>query len=53
VVPTDPAAAMLEVTKYEAKRAGLTATFSPGTLESAAEMRTLTEGMVDIQIAAP
>ena len=53
VVPTDPAAAMLTVTKYEAKGAALSATFSPGTLKSGTDMRTLTEGVVDIQIVAP
>jgi hypothetical protein len=53
VVPTDPAAAMLTVTKYESKGAALAATFSPGALKSGNDMRTLTEGVVDIQIAAP
>jgi hypothetical protein len=53
VLPTDPAAAMLLVTKFEGKGAALAATFSPGTVEAAGESRTLTEGVVDIQIVAP
>jgi hypothetical protein len=53
VVPVDPAMAMLQVTKYEAKGAGLSATVSPGAIKNASEMRTLTEGVIDIQIAAP
>lgn len=53
VVSADPAAAMLQVTKFEEKGAGLTATFSPGTLKSGTDARTLTEGTVDIQLVSP
>jgi hypothetical protein len=53
-LPANPAARTVNVTKFAARGAGLTATFSVGELRAGSSMvRTITEGSIDIQLAAP
>lgn len=53
VVPADPGAGVLNVTKFEAKGAGLTATLAPGVIKNGTTSRALTDGVIDIQIVSP
>ncbi len=52
-VPKDPQAQTLMVTKHEDKGTALMATFTLGELRNANTSRTVTDGVLDIQIVAP
>jgi hypothetical protein len=49
----NPAMQMIQVSKFEDKGAAITGTFTIGELKNAAEVRTITDGVLDVSIVTP